>query len=224
MSLPGNAVYDKLIEDGFEHEDLMPRFEEIKGISSFESFYDKFTSDDVETRLMLASEFKDTQFEDKFEYLNWGPWTLLTLKPITGIIVLVIYREHLKLLREKFIDDWLEWKEKYNLSDEEWEDLGPSVGELMEDLAPPWEIDSFLAHYDAIKTPEGRERLYKYYKNMYRKTFRETEKEAERKAKDLVNSNRERGSKIPSRKYPAHIKARDLIEIYHKLDFIPFYD
>ena len=109
---------------------------------------------------------------------------------------------------------------RYNLSDEEWEYLGGYVGGMIEDGLIPQEIASFLAKYVDGKTPEGRARLYNYFKNIYFNTFKE--KDAEKKAKKMAEEYCEKTIiKVTS---PPHIKAEDFVKKCCKEDFIPFFD
>lgn len=155
MSLPANAVYDKLNDLGFTSDDLLPYLnDEIKYSIAIGSIYDRFTADDVEIELIPEEKYTG----ESILILKFGPWVLLSTKPIKGYFIRVIYKELLRLYDEQFEDDLLQWKEKFDFRNDEWVKVKDTISEMMEDGYDPWEIDNFLIKHILSLTPEGQRR------------------------------------------------------------------
>ena len=60
-------------------------------------------------------------------------------------------KNSLTLLKEDFEDNWLQWKEHYKLSQEDWLIIGQSIREMMEHGCISQEIDYFLSQFVSRK-------------------------------------------------------------------------
>ena len=109
-------------------------------------------------------------FCDWGKYLSYeslDAWILLTYEPVKGYYIVGAYKELLQLYEEQFNEEWFEWKEKFELSDEDWEEIGPSIREIMIWDAGRYDLDAEIAteivHYIAATKDDAFERLKKAF-------------------------------------------------------------
>jgi len=193
--LPAKIVQEKLLKMGFTMKDLSPyHYNEpnhIIGTSSTDKITnvyftdeDEFKHEDVEIKLIPASDFKKTKDMRRYwritpiirfdlaskgyiSYETINAWILLTDEPIKGYYIIGAYKEYLQLLEEQFHEEWLSWKEKFELSDEDWKEIGPTIREKMifdagrVDLDA--EIDSIIVSYITATKDDAFERLKKAF-------------------------------------------------------------
>lgn len=115
-------------------------------------------------------------------------WVILSETPIKGCHIIGAYKELLQLYMEQFEDEWLKWKEEFNLSDEDWKRVGPRVAfRMMFDegrIDLPYEIEGELYEYVQSLKPDGLENLTKMYMRWRKRT------EAEKLAKNVIEGHR----------------------------------
>jgi DNA-binding PadR family transcriptional regulator len=120
----------------------------------------EFSPDEIEIKLVPTSEVNGvtiyngdktrkqhilTEIEVARKY---GPgWVILTDRPIKGYYIIGAYKELLQLYEEHFNEEWLSWKEEFELSDEDWEDVGPGVREIMIRGAGRIDLNAEITHY-----------------------------------------------------------------------------
>jgi hypothetical protein len=120
----------------------------------------EFSPDEIEIKLVPTSEVDGVTFcnGDKtgkqhilteFEVARkYGPgWVILTDRPIKGYYIIGAYKELLQLYEEHFNEEWLSWKEEFELSEEDWEEVGPGVREIMIRDAGRIDLDGEITHY-----------------------------------------------------------------------------
>jgi hypothetical protein len=73
-----------------------------------------------------------------------------------GTITIGIYTELRKLYEEQFEANWMKWKKEYNLTDDEWTEVGDTLRILMETGSTPTKISDFLKDHTLSKTHKGR--------------------------------------------------------------------
>jgi len=100
-------------------------------------------------------------------YESLDAWILLTLEPVKGYYIIGAYKELLQLYEEQFNEEWLSWKEKFELSDEDWEEIGPGIREIMIFDAGRADLNSEIAveivRYIAATKDDAFERLKKAF-------------------------------------------------------------
>ena len=101
-------------------------------------------ADKIEIKLIPAEEYSEFELHFKLKADGWMP---LVCKPIKGRGIIGAWKELLTLLKEDFEDRWLQWKERFELSKEEWAVVGQSVREMMEHDCIPQEIDYFISQF-----------------------------------------------------------------------------
>ncbi|MBC7130212.1 hypothetical protein H5T51_03185, partial [Candidatus Bathyarchaeota archaeon] len=118
----------KLIDEEFSQDDievkLIPKSEVESWLntSKIEGLINNSKIDNVDKYIWFI-----TQIEEKFG----KAWQILTYDPINGYYVIGAYKELIKLYCEEFEYQWLNYKEKFNLTDEDWKIMGPYVAWLM---------------------------------------------------------------------------------------------
>ena len=185
--LPLTPVIKKLTTLGFkkiDHSKLVNYFQKYFG--PFGKSDDDFSPDEIEIKLIPASEIEGflTSVEVGAKY---GPgWVILSFKPINGYYIIGAYKELLELYNILFEYEWLKWKEKFNLTDEDWKIVGPYVClKMLFDAGvvhTPLEISGYLYRYTLWKKPNAFEEL----KRTYMKHFGKEEAEAEEQAKKTI--------------------------------------
>lgn len=160
--------------------------------------------DNIEIKLVPESEVEEviiggsdgktrklkvlTPSQVQFKY--GSGWIILTDKPINGYFIIGAWKELLKLYMEHFEDEWLKWKEEFNLSDEDWKRVGPHVAFIMMfdagriDL--PYAIRNELYEYVQSFKPDGLGTLTQ----MYMRHLGAHRAEAEKHAKDIIEANK----------------------------------
>jgi hypothetical protein len=142
----------------------------------------EFSLDEIEIKLIPASEVNGVTFVDEdnkktrkqhilteFEVgRKYGPgWVILTQKPIKGYYIIGAYKELLQLYEEQFNEEWLSWKENFELSDEDWEEIGQGIREIMIRDAGRIDLDAEIAteivSYIAATKDDAFERLKKAF-------------------------------------------------------------
>ena len=96
------------------------------------------------------SQLSTIPFHDWEKYVppeSLDAWILLTDEPVKSYYIIGAYKELLQLYEEQFNEEWLEWKENFELSDEDWEDVGPGVREIMIRGAGRIDLDAEITHY-----------------------------------------------------------------------------
>jgi predicted transcriptional regulator len=168
----------------------------------------EFSPDEIEIKLIPESEVEGVTFingeserkqhmlmSDEVERKYGLGWIILTPEPIKGYYIIGAYKELLQLYTERFEYEWLSYKEKYNLMDEDWKIVGPWVAWTMlfeagrVDL--PIEIEDYIRVYLQTKSPNGFEEL----KRTYMRFNDLTEKQAEESAKRTIEDFRELAKK-----------------------------
>ena len=100
-------------------------------------------------------------------YVSLNAWILLTLEPVKGYYIIGAYKELLQLYEEQFNEEWLSWKEKFELSDEDWQEIGPGIREIMIWDAGRIDLDAEIAtkivRYIAATKGDAFERLKKAF-------------------------------------------------------------
>ncbi|MEM4713504.1 MAG: hypothetical protein QXQ61_03025 [Candidatus Bathyarchaeia archaeon] len=163
----------------------------------------EFSPDDIEIKLIPENEVDTFPVIDETTgkiieglasavvYQKFGSgWVVLTQKPIKGHYIIGAYKELLQLYMEQFEDEWLEWKEKFNFSDDDWKRVGPYVAFRMMfdagrvDLSN--EIGNELYEYVQSFNPNGLENLTQ----MYMRWLKMKRPEAEKYAKDIIEANK----------------------------------
>jgi hypothetical protein len=145
---------------------------------------DEFSVNDIEIKLIPASEIEGITIEDAYGKIRkqeiliptevWKKYgrgyVILVSEPINGYYIIGAYRELLELYSLLFEYEWLEWKEKFNLSDEDWKMIGPLVCSLMLKEAGrvdlPHLIVDYLARYASDKKPEERIEVFPKLREM----------------------------------------------------------
>ena len=172
LALPARAVIKKLLDLDYKVEDLYS--EETLKDPDFKAtienpFQDNFilpshlinvyNFSDVEGELADAKniEIKIVPPEDYFtsNHLDirkikakyGGEWNPLVDKPIKGAGIIGAWKELSVLYKALEEEDLLKWKDQYQLSDKDWEIVGPKVRELLEEGLIPMEIKYFLDQF-----------------------------------------------------------------------------
>ncbi len=168
MPLPSRAVYEKHLQTQFNTQQANLIFDQLTNVASG-FFWDKFSPGLI---------IKMVSFEEyEREYMLHPGWKLLYMhKNKRGVVdqrktvILGIYKELLQLYDEEFNDELLSIKEKFCLTDNDWEILGPNIREMRGVFgAQTGYIENFLGPYVDSKTPEGRARLMEIRKKQFGK-------------------------------------------------------
>jgi len=116
------------------------------------------------------SQLSTIPFHDWEKYVppeSLDAWILLTDEPVKSYYIIGAYKELLQLYEEQFNEGWLEWKENFELSDEDWEEVGLGIREIMIWDAGRVDLDGVIAdrivRYIAATKNDAFERLKKAF-------------------------------------------------------------
>lgn len=204
--LPAEAVLKKLEQMGFKRQELCPNFyvEEpstgckIRSLGDGDklssiaigSMFDDYKPEDIEIKLIPAESIGKhlCEWENYVPPETAGAWIPLTLKPVKGYYIVGAYKELLQLCKEQFDEEMLEWKEKFELSDEDWAVIGPDVRQIMISGADRVDLDAEIKTYLVNYVATVKADVFERFKNLFMK-WGYSEKKAEKLAEKVNVKN-----------------------------------